>query len=1108
VNQYEQSYNNLNQAQKEAVDNTEGPVLVIAGPGTGKTQLLTTRVAHILNTTDSLPENILCLTFSDAASLTMRQRLIQMIGQPAYGVTINTFHAFGNELLQSYPDYFSASSELIPTDELFTDSLLRRIITGLTYDNPLKYADNYIPDIRSFISDAKRALLSPDELRKIITDNQKFTISSSQAVNEALRSMHRVDAKSVGLFENLRAQFTTDRQDELPGGVIPLVNLFKESLSAGIAEVQLSGKSSALTKWKNSWLVKDETGNFIVDGERICNRLLAATDIYETYAKSLTESGRYDYDDMVLSAVSVLEHESALRYTLQEKYLYIMVDEFQDTNRLQLRLTELLTNNLVSEGRPNIMVVGDDDQAIYAFQGAHYSHMQTFYQLYKDVRVITLSENYRSTPDILYLAGNIANQINNRLDKIGSVTAHSPLHSATANTSLSPVVERVDAVSDIEQYSYVTHKIHGLIRSGVDPNQIVVLAPQHKYLESLVSFLHADNIPVRYEKRENILDSSIIKELVEMSKLVIALQQSDHSLVNSLWPIVLGFEFWGITTQQLWELSWQASDTNTPWVELMMVDPSFKIIALYFIRLSQLCVSCPLETMLDYLIGSEVLDLNEPTVGDYSCPMYEKYFGQQQLHGATTSFWDMLSDLIIIRARLREYRSEDSSSLNLEDFIGFISDHLSSGIKILNTNPHQEAEHSINLMTAYKAKGQEFEVVFVLSCNDEVWGTRAKGARSHLSLPANLSFIHFDTSTDDERLRLLYVAITRAKRRLYLVSYSHDYGGKPTTPLKYLSESVGDTAEAISPLLPVSSQKIKATQAKLISPTTEMSAYWHQQHFAALKSPTLAQLLLVRLQLFQLSPTHITQFIDVMHAGPETFLFHVLLKFPVAPHPRAEYGSAIHECLLWIHNYYAAHSKLPAVKLCLETFDKMLMRKRLPSGEYALLRVRGHICLSAYLSQRGSTISKNNVCEFNFRNQGVFIGDAHMSGKIDKLVIDPVNKTIVIVDYKTGPAHVRWVRDVSLHRYKLQLYCYKLLVEGSRRFKGYRVTGSYLEFVEPDEAGNISELHLDFQDPELNRTKELIARIWKSIMSLELPDTSGYSMDVKGIEQFEADLLR
>jgi RecB family exonuclease len=184
-----------------------------------------------------------------------------------------------------------------------------------------------------------------------------------------------------------------------------------------------------------------------------------------------------------------------------------------------------------------------------------------------------------------------------------------------------------------------------------------------------------------------------------------------------------------------------------------------------------------------------------------------------------------------------------------------------------------------------------------------------------------------------------------------------------------------------------------------------------------------------------------------------------------------------------------------------------MKKAQLTEEQRALEVERGTRALRAYLAVRGTSFRPGDRAEHNFRNEGVFVGDAHLSGKIDKLEIDHTNRTIVVADYKTGKSHSRWTREASLHKYRLQLYMYKFLVEGSRSFKGYRVVGAYLDFVEPDQEGNMHQLHLAFDDAEYDRVKKLVAAMWRHITTLDLPDTSDYTADMNGIEAFENDLL-
>jgi DNA helicase-2/ATP-dependent DNA helicase PcrA len=1151
---FQEAYAQLNAAQKQAVDTTEGPVLVIAGPGTGKTQLLTTRIANILNKTDASASNILCLTFTESGAQTMRERLTNFIGQNAYDVTISTYHAFGSDLIRRFPDYFSELADTQPVDDLGVDSIFRGIVGKLPYSNPLKYADNYLGDIRALVSDAKRALLTPDDLRAVAKQNRAFITKASPIIAKKLVDVPRITKKTIPVFEEILHVLTDvggPVVSSVPKAILPLSQLMITELAEAVADAQESGKTTTLSTWKKTWLAKDETNNFIMDGEKANRKLEAAADIYASYLKELEKRKLFDYDDMILRAVHALETHADLHYTLQEQYLYILLDEFQDTNGAQLRLVELLTDNPVSEGRPNVLAVGDDDQAIYAFQGANYSHMLQFQKMYRNVLLVPLTRNYRSHTDVLSLARGVAEQIEERLHH------HFPAieKTLTAENKKLPkkaVIERWQAKSDITQFSWVAKKIRKLLDDGVSASDIAVLAPQHKYLEPLVAFLQQEQVPIRYEKRENVLDDPTIMQLLCMSELCLALSEGNHHKANSLWAEMLSYDFWQLPTSLIWELSWQANDGQGNWTDILLKTETLKPVALFFIRLSLLLKTETLETMLDYLIGVQPLDLHEPASELFTSPFYAFHFhaltdmGSSVVSSATqltmglgvavpgeplaraasastvgegtdrtpgnqsSDFWNLLTNLIVLRSRLREYRTDDDTPLKLPDLLAFVAAHRAAEIKILNTSPYQEAAEAVQLLTAFKAKGQEYAAVFILATSDEAWGSKTRGQISRLSIPANLQFIRYAGATNDERLRLFYVAITRAKSQLYMVDYTHNYAGKTMMRLKYLNETEGEKGEIVSPLLPTGQQvvhEIDEAGANVLLPATELAAYWQRRHQAALISRNVAPMLATRLAKFQLSPTHVSDFTDIANCGPEAFFMKTILRFPQAPRPEVQFGNAMHETLEWAHISTKRQGTTPTEQTILKTFEQRLKIKRLSEQDTELLLARGQESLRAYWPQRQHTINQHNRAEYNFRNEGVFIGQTHLAGKIDKLIINPTEKTIAIVDYKTGQAHNHWTHDVKLHKYELQLYFYRLLVENSHTFAGYTVTDAYLEFVEPNEQGNIVELHAVFDDTKMQALTQLIQAIWKHITAINLPAIDTYSKDIRGIESFERDLI-
>ena len=165
---FKHAFGQLNNNQRAAVEQTDGPLLVIAGPGTGKTQLLSARAAYILQATDTLPNNILCLTFTESGANNMRERLTRFIGQNAYDVTIGTYHAFGGDLISRFPQYFGDHRAQQPVDSLGQREIVQGIVEAMTFANPLKSAQYHLHDLLSTISEVKRGLLTEDNLRDCI----------------------------------------------------------------------------------------------------------------------------------------------------------------------------------------------------------------------------------------------------------------------------------------------------------------------------------------------------------------------------------------------------------------------------------------------------------------------------------------------------------------------------------------------------------------------------------------------------------------------------------------------------------------------------------------------------------------------------------------------------------------------------------------------------------------------------------------------------------------------------------------------------------------------------------------------------------------------------
>jgi len=254
--EFKRRYTKLNTQQKAAVDAIDGPLLVVAGPGTGTTELLSMRVANILQKTDTAPENILLLTFTESGAAAMRERLTGIIGPDAYKVAIHTFHSFGTEVINQAREYFYNGAEYKPADEVMTYELLEGIFDTLDYKNPLAVKNQgsyvYLADVTRAISELKMAGLSSDELLKVLDANELVL----DAVEKDLSRIFEQKI-AMGMLDDLApvaATIASLPQPQLPAGITPLAKVLALSLAHAIDSAAQLNKTTTITAWRNEWL--------------------------------------------------------------------------------------------------------------------------------------------------------------------------------------------------------------------------------------------------------------------------------------------------------------------------------------------------------------------------------------------------------------------------------------------------------------------------------------------------------------------------------------------------------------------------------------------------------------------------------------------------------------------------------------------------------------------------------------------------------------------------------------------------------------------------------------------------------------------------------------
>lgn len=1099
-------YHNLNAMQKKAVDTTEGPVMVIAGPGTGKTELLSMRAANILQKTDTLPENILCLTFTESGATAMRERLSQIIGADAYKVAIHTFHSFGTEVINHNSEFFYGGANFKPADDLSCYEILRTIFDGLEYDSPLAGKTNgeytHLGDTLSVISELKKSGLTSDELLLVLDANDKVIESAEPILAEIFAP--RISKATIEQLSSAAVHvLNSDAPIPLPG-IPSLAHVLGESLKQAVEAATDDNSTKPITAWRNAWLKKNDANAFILKARDRQTKLRTVSYIYYQYLARMQEAQLFDFDDMIMQVVHAMEVTPDLSFNLQEKYLYIMVDEFQDTNLAQMRILYNLTNNEVNAGQPNILVVGDDDQAIYSFQGADVSNISGFRKLYDQTQLIVLTDNYRSTDAVLQEARNVIslgqNRLENTIEQLDkTLTAH--YKNQSSRTRL------IELQNMADERQWIVESISKLIKAGTSPSEIAVIARRHHELQALLPYFAEAGLQVNYERRNNVLDLDVIKLVEHIARIVVALFEKRHEEADALLPEICAHPAFGFAATDVWRLSLNAHQNRQKWLEVMATTPTFAPLQKWLVELSQFLSHEPLELMLDRIIGlpreqqgsdSEYDDESETPSEEiiFTSPLFGYFFSTQKLAQAPDTYLTYLEALRTIRGKLREYQPNETPSL--QSFLEFIRLHRQLGSPITSVRPgSSRITSAVNLMTAHKSKGLEFDTVFITGAIDSAWGERVRTKSRLISYPENL---HLAPSGDtfDERLRLFFVAMTRAKAHL-IISYSlNDDSGKTTLPASFLT---GSDWEIERP----------RNAATIESLTHAAEIAWYQPLVEPVHA-SMKALLAPILENYKLSSTHLNNFLDVTRGGPQGFLLNNLLRFPQAMNASAGYGSAIHAALQRAHTHLIATGKLRPLEDILHDFEETLQGARLSETDFTIYLQKGSAALTQFINEKQASFTSSQKAELNFAHQNVRIDDVHLTGSLDLVDINTENRGIIVTDYKTGKAQRSWTgktdyEKIKLHKYRQQLMFYNLLTLHSRDYANYSFEKGVLQFVEPTQSGEIIALEAAFTADELEKFRLLITAVWRRIVTFDLPDTSRYEPNYKGMLAFEDDLL-
>lgn len=475
------------------------------------------------------------------------------------------------------------------------------------------------------------------------------------------------------------------------------------------------------------------------------------------------------------------------------------------------------------------------------------------------------------------------------------------------------------------------------------------------------------------------------------------------------------------------------------------------------------------------------------------------------------NYFELLSSLKTFVSAIRNHIGE-SKIMKLSDLLNYIAFLDQNNIPINSTVIVGDASNSINLLTSHSAKGLEYESVFIINCTDESWNNQPKS--SFKILPCNLQITPNKDNYDD-RLKLFYVALTRAKKNLYFTTSQKSVDNKSLKKLSFLDDIINfnKISDSISLTLK-EGIKDKKSNNHIISLDKKSNSHLSKEQLENL------DFLKPVLENYKLSVTHLNNFLDIttdsgtgLRGGPHKFLEMNLLRFPQSKSRSSCYGTAMHEALRKFYVQMRQRRGLLVEDELLANFQYALRDQRLSIDDYNYCLEQGKRELRRYYQESSHKFNPRSYLEFNFREQNIRVGEAKITGAIDKIEYIPETKKLLVTDYKTGKTLTSWAPKenyarIKATRYQRQLYFYRLLIQNSHyfdKFKHCTFEGA-LEFLEA-QFENERVLVTDVSDNEIDTLSNLVQAVWQKIMNLDFPDTNHYADSLEGNEAFIRDLI-
>jgi DNA helicase-2/ATP-dependent DNA helicase PcrA len=1005
---FNDEYQRLNEQQRKAVDTIEGPVMVIAGPGTGKTQILAARIGKILLETDVLPQNILCLTYTDAGTIAMRKRLVQFIGADAYKVNIYTFHAFCNDVIQDNLSLFEKTS-LDAVSELESIQLFKILIDSFPKDHLLKRyrGDVYyeINNLKNLFSAMKREGWSP--------------LFISQKIDEYINDLP------------LREEYIAKR---------------------------------AVKEFKKGDIRVDK----IEEEKEKVEKLRAAVNEFDNYQNLMRKKNRYDFDDMINWVIKVFEENPNLLSGYQERFQYILVDEYQDTSGIQNRLVQLLISYW---DKPNVFVVGDDDQSIYRFQGANVENMLGFANAYtQELLTVVLTNNYRSTQPILDISKTLINNNAERLVKKIEGLSKELISSNIKINGLTnqPVIQEYNSVK--EEMAGITNHVFDLLQQNIRPGNIAVIYKENKYGEELAKYFRLKGIPVYSKRSVNILEDPFIKKLLLLLRYLNAEHDIPYGGDEMLFEI-LHFDFYNIPPIEIAKLT---VETN---------QKKYNGEATSLRKLLSDKANAPAKDLFDPGINDRLKKLSvitEQLIADVSNTTLQQLFSNIIQYAGVLPYIMKEKEKIALMqllAALFDFIKSEAGRNPLLDLDGLVAiiDLMEKENLPLPMVQVAGNDKGVNLLTAHGSKGLEFEYVFFTGVNASSWEKKRKPGGGY-KFPDTM-FSSQPVSSDEEELRrLVYVALTRAEKHLYISYAKFKNDGKEMEPSMFIAEILEQHPIAIE---------------RIILTAEEMMAFELLQFNAQAPEIEKAEedFITAILDKFVMNVTALNNYLTC----PLQFYYQSLIRIPIGKNEATEFGSAVHYAVEKLFRKMLTESRgqdgkqniFPSKDEMIADFKWYMHRHResFTREQFDRRMEYGDEILRNYYDKYNR--SWNTVVSVELNIRGVVVNDVPLKGKLDKLEFD--GKNVNVVDYKSGdvdkaipklkPPHDK---DPNGGSYWRQAVFYKILVDNYQR-KDWKVISTEFDFIEPDKKKEYRKEKIIITAADTETVKQQITDTWKKI---------------------------